>query len=164
MTTTTSSPIVFVVWERRPAVLVGGKAFAVLKPGGPWVSVDELDVAHTAAVMPEAAWREYFYVNTTSSDRLVARLIAGLSAEGIAYGQRCEWIAGYPQATEAEVQILIDAEKKACSPPCSLAHARLVLADNVYAFRPALNSPFDRSRNFWAAFHHWRPSGEPRSL
>jgi hypothetical protein len=164
MTSTTLLPIVFVVWDRRPAALVGGKAFAELKPGAAWVQVDEFDVGHTGAVLPEAAWREYFYVSTTSSDRLVARLIAGLSREGIAYGQRCEWMAGYPKATEAEIQTLIDAEKRAGSPPRSLAHARLILADNVYAFRPASDSPFDRSGNFWPAFLHWKPSGEPRGL
>ena len=54
--------------------MVAGKALAVLKPVGPWVPVDRDDVFHTAAVLPEAAWREYFYVNTTSSDRLVRGL------------------------------------------------------------------------------------------
>jgi hypothetical protein len=35
-------------------------AFAVLIPNGPWEKVDELDVAHTAGVMTEEAWRAKF--------------------------------------------------------------------------------------------------------
>jgi hypothetical protein len=58
-TTTTTSPL-FVNWDRRPAVLIGDKAFAVLTPGGCWVSVDRDDVFHTAGVMSEAAWRKTF--------------------------------------------------------------------------------------------------------
>jgi len=50
----------FVNWDNRPAVLDGNKAFAVLRPGGPWVSVDRDDVWATAGVMSEAAWRKRF--------------------------------------------------------------------------------------------------------
>ena len=32
--------LVFVDWDHRPAVLVGDKAFAVLRPGAAWVPVD----------------------------------------------------------------------------------------------------------------------------
>jgi hypothetical protein len=49
----------FVDWDHRPAVLVGDEAFAVLRPGAPWVSVDRDDV-WTAGVLSEAAWRRRF--------------------------------------------------------------------------------------------------------
>jgi hypothetical protein len=54
-----ASPI-FCNWDWRPAVLVGDEAFAVLEPGGPWVSVDEFDVRHTGGVLTEEAWRRTF--------------------------------------------------------------------------------------------------------
>jgi hypothetical protein len=158
--TTTSSPIIFVNWDHRPAVLVGGKAFAVLKPGGPWVPVDRADVFHTAAVMSEAAWLEYFYMTTN------------LSAEGIDRQKRHEWRQGYPKATEAEIQMLFDAEKKNGCPPRDLDHAKLILSDNVWVFTPRFDSPYGQP---WLLVHgerppykpwrgHWRPSGEPSSL
>jgi hypothetical protein len=50
----------FFDWDHRPAVLVGGKAFAVLRPGAAWVSVDEFDVRHTSADLDEVAWRRRF--------------------------------------------------------------------------------------------------------
>jgi hypothetical protein len=50
----------FVDWDHRPAVLVGDEAFAVLRPGTPWVSVDRWDVGHTGGVLSEAAWRRRF--------------------------------------------------------------------------------------------------------
>ena len=50
----------FVDWDHRPAVLIDGKAYAVLGPRDPWCMVDSLDVAHTASVMTEAAWRKEF--------------------------------------------------------------------------------------------------------
>jgi hypothetical protein len=50
----------FADWDHRPAVLLDGKAFAVLRPGGPWVEVDAFDVGHTAGVMSRLAWRERF--------------------------------------------------------------------------------------------------------
>jgi hypothetical protein len=50
----------FCNWDNRPAVLVGDEAFAVLRPGEPWVSVDRCDVGHTAGVMSEKAWRRRF--------------------------------------------------------------------------------------------------------
>jgi hypothetical protein len=54
------SPIKFLNWAYRPAVLVGDEAFAVLRPGEPWVSVDRDDVWFTAGVMTEEAWRRAF--------------------------------------------------------------------------------------------------------
>jgi hypothetical protein len=41
-------------------VLVGDEAFAVLRPGEPWVSVDRDDVWFTSRVMTEEAWRRTF--------------------------------------------------------------------------------------------------------
>lgn len=52
----------FVNWDWRPAVLLKSpeRAFAVLEPSGPWVEVDERDVAESAGVMREEAWRSKF--------------------------------------------------------------------------------------------------------
>jgi hypothetical protein len=50
----------FCDWDDRPAVMVGREAFAVLRPGWPWVSVDRDDVRETAGVMSEFAWRSKF--------------------------------------------------------------------------------------------------------
>ncbi|BBF92453.1 hypothetical protein [Blastochloris tepida] len=52
----------FVDWDWRPAVLSdkASSAFAMLEPRGPWVQVDAADVAYTAGVMSEAAWRAKF--------------------------------------------------------------------------------------------------------
>jgi hypothetical protein len=47
-------------WDNRPAVLVGGKAFAVLAPKGAWVSVDRSDVFNTGVALSEDAWRKRF--------------------------------------------------------------------------------------------------------
>jgi hypothetical protein len=52
--------IKFVNWDYRPAILVGDEAFAVLRPGTPWVSADRKDVFHTSAVMSEDHWRKTF--------------------------------------------------------------------------------------------------------
>jgi hypothetical protein len=56
-----SKPLLtFVDWHRRPAVLTPrNEAFAVLKPGGPWVSVDGSDVFHTGVVRSESHWRGF---------------------------------------------------------------------------------------------------------
>ena len=54
------APIRFCDWDRRPALLVGDKAFAVLGRGEPWVPVDVDDVRETAGVMSERAWRRMF--------------------------------------------------------------------------------------------------------
>jgi hypothetical protein len=59
-TTTTTSPLVFCNWDFRPAILVGDKAFAVLKPGEPWTEVDRDDVGYTSAEFSEQHWRRYF--------------------------------------------------------------------------------------------------------
>jgi|SRR6267378_1679228 len=97
------------------------------------------------------------------SNRIIARMIAGLSEEGLAYGRRCEYEQGYPFASDEQIQTLVDAEAKAGGPPHDLDHAALILADNIFAFRPVRGSPFDRSRNLWRAFDHW-PRPEPGRL
>lgn len=51
----------FVNWDWRPAVLVGGRAFALLAPGGSWEEVDAIDVRLTGYAVPdEATFRATF--------------------------------------------------------------------------------------------------------
>jgi hypothetical protein len=50
----------FFDWDHRPAVLVGGKAFAVLRPGAAWILVDEFDVRQTSADLELEVWRKRF--------------------------------------------------------------------------------------------------------
>lgn len=46
---------VFCDWDSRPAVAFSStEALALLEPGGPWVSVDALDVAWAGAVLGSA--------------------------------------------------------------------------------------------------------------
>jgi hypothetical protein len=54
--------IQFVNWGHRPAVLVSGKAFAVLAQGAPgvWKSVDRSAVIGRGLFMTERAWRRMF--------------------------------------------------------------------------------------------------------
>jgi len=105
-------------------------------------------------------------------DRLIAAFIAGLSAKGIDRQCRDEFRQGYPKATEAEIWMLFDANKKAGSPPDSLEHAKLILSDNIWVFTPRFDSPYGQP---WLLIHgerppykpwagRWRPSGEPSSL
>ena len=57
------SDLTFCDWDGRPAVLTpwpSRAAFAVLVPNGFWEKVDEADVAGTAGVLPESAWRSKF--------------------------------------------------------------------------------------------------------
>ena len=110
-------------------------------------------------------------MSATTSDRIVAAMIANLSEEGLAYGRLCEYRQGYPKATEAEIQMLVDAENKAGYPPRNLAHAKTILSDNVWVFTPYGRAKSLGRHDFeppafkpWAAFHYWRPSGQPRSL
>jgi hypothetical protein len=67
-------------------------------------------------------------------DRLVKWVLSNPSAEGIDRQTKHEFRQGYPKATEAEIQMLFDANKKAGSPPRSLARAKLILSDNVWVF------------------------------
>ena len=54
--------LTFCNWDWRPAVLLKSplRAFAVLDRNEDWTEVDALDVFTTAAVWPEARWREAF--------------------------------------------------------------------------------------------------------
>jgi hypothetical protein len=63
----------------------------------------------------------------TTADRIVKVVIANLSGEGIDRQTLHEYRQGYPEATEAEIQMLFEAEKKYGSPAHSLAHARKIL-------------------------------------
>ncbi len=54
--------VAWVDWETRPAVLLSdGRAFAVLKDGGPWVAVDPGEVAdESGRMLPEARFAARF--------------------------------------------------------------------------------------------------------
>lgn len=154
--TTTTSRIGFVDWDHRPAILVGDKAFAILKPGGAWTAVDRDDVWYTAALMSETAWRKRFSIRkgTMISDEALKHILTSFSVEGI-YRQIKHEMRQEKRATEEEIELLFRANKKAAWPPCSLEHATSILADNVYAFRPAYDSPFAKSGTTWHALKHW---------
>jgi hypothetical protein len=102
------SPMKFVDWDHRPAVLVGDTAFAVLRPGGPWASVDRDDVWYTGGVMSEAAWRERFqgyfgpldlsliglaraHIQYVNWDHRPAVLVGGKAFAGLAQGAPGVW-------------------------------------------------------------------------
>jgi hypothetical protein len=79
-------------------------------------------------------------------DRLAKWILGNLSKEGLAYSRRCEYIKGYPGATEAQIDLLMAAEKKNGSVPWNLLHAREIMTrDNLWAFVPPWNSPFGGS-------------------
>jgi hypothetical protein len=87
-------------------------------------------------------------------DRLAARFIAGLSKESLAYGRRCEYVKGYPGASEAEIDLLMAAERKNGSVPWNMVHAKEIMArDNIYAFRPCSAPPFGRAGIEWRQPH-----------
>jgi hypothetical protein len=79
-------------------------------------------------------------------DSLIARFLSNLSKEGIERQTRHEFRQGRPHLTEAEVEIMFQAGKKAAWPPWSLEHAKLILSDNVWVFTPAWDSPYGGSR------------------
>jgi hypothetical protein len=101
-------------------------------------------------------------------DRLIAAFLANLN--DIDRHREHEFRQGYPKATDAEIKMLCDADKKAAYPPRSIEHARLILSDNVWVFEPAHDSPYGGSRYsrhdlagrppyrpFCAFRDHWRP-------
>ena len=163
----------FVDWDHRPAVLVGNKAFAVLRPGTAWVSVDRDDVYNTGAEQSEGVWRKRFLgkfgkldlsesmggshrprikedmnKTTMTGDRFIAAFLDDLSKEGLIHGSPAQYRRGYPKASDDEVQMLFDAGKKAGAVPHNLEHAKLIMSDNVFAFTGQGTKRFD-------AFHHW---------
>jgi hypothetical protein len=60
---------------------------------------------------------------------------------------RDQYRFGYPNATPAEINMLLAAEKKnGGTPPSNLGHAKIILSDNVWIFKPRRRSPFGRDR------------------
>jgi hypothetical protein len=52
-------------WDVRPAVLLSpARAVAILEPGGTWVEVDGLDVAHTGRPVASAEALERLFAST----------------------------------------------------------------------------------------------------
>jgi hypothetical protein len=96
-------------------------------------------------------------MTTDKSDghnRLVAAFLANLN--NIDAHREHEFRQGYPKASDAEIKMLCDADKKAAYPPHSLAHAKLILSDNVWVFTPASDSPHWRAGTL-AGYDNWRP-------
>jgi hypothetical protein len=52
--------VTFLNWRRRPAVVTGTHAFAILWAGETWTAVDRSAVMESGAQMSEAAWRLTF--------------------------------------------------------------------------------------------------------
>jgi hypothetical protein len=67
----------------------------------------------------------------------VEHFVAALSADGLKANSRAEFRLGYPKATEAELNILVEAEEKAGHPPSSIAQAKKILPDGQPP-RPAM--------------------------
>ena len=103
---------------------------------------------------------------TTTSDRFIAAFLDELSRDGLEHrdkDRRAEFRRGYPKASEAVIQMLLDAGEKAGAVPHNLDHAKLILSDSVFAFTPANDSPYGRDAKRFAAFHHW-PVPDKRSF
>src|SRR5882757_10431590 len=101
-----------------------------------------------------------------TGDRFIEAFLDGLAGEGLKHGnkaRRAEYRRGYPRASEAEIQMLLDAGNKAGAVPHNLEHAKLILSDNVFAFTPAHDSPYGRDAKRFAAFQHW-PVPDKRSF
>jgi hypothetical protein len=179
-TTTTSPKILFVNYDWRPAILCGGKAYVVFRPGEPWVEWDYFDISQTGALMDdETHWRRYFAregyyrlnvdawrpivqdnipqdkplprkkdfdeaavrmvaaqkVRATerskrsnmASPELIKHMLANLSAESIERQHRHEYHQGHPHLTEAEIDLMMAAEKKQNRAPASIEEAKRVL-------------------------------------
>jgi hypothetical protein len=95
---------------------------------------------------------------TMTGDRFIEAFLNGLAGEGLKHGnkdRRTEYRRGNPHASEAEIQMLLDAGEKAGAVPHNLDHARLILSDSVFVFTPAPDSPYGRDAKRFAAFHHW---------
>jgi len=93
-----------------------------------------------------------------TGDRFIEAFLDGLAGEGLKHGnkaRRAEYRRGYPHASDAEIQMLLDAGNKAGAVPHNLEHAKLILSDNVFAYTPAGDSPYGRRTKRFAAFHYW---------
>ena len=79
---------------------------------------------------------------------------------------RDQYRFGYPNATEPEIEILLAAEQKnGGTPPSSLEHAKIILSNRVWIFKPRRRSPFGRDRAEGKYFPtrpvHWRQHHRP---
>jgi hypothetical protein len=87
-------------------------------------------------------------------DRLVKAFLGDLSAEEMDTQRRREYRQGYPKATAAEIQLLMDADDKAGYPPQGLGHARYIMRSSVGARLPAPTAKdFDDAVREIAATH-----------
>jgi hypothetical protein len=119
----------FVNWDNRPAVLCGDQAFAILRPGGGWKSVDSFDVGQTSALMDPAAWHQFFFGRRrTMAPDVIKALLPNLPPATID-GQmmRRAYRAMHPRLTEAELDLMAAAEQKEGHPPRSIGYALDVL-------------------------------------
>jgi hypothetical protein len=145
--------------RRAPLLYLHSRVFPVVRPSI-FVANNYLECEGTTTTTT---------TNNNNNDRLAA-FIAGLSKESIDRQKKHEWRQGYTLATDEEIKLLFDADKKAGYPPWSLAHARRIMADNVWVFAPNHNSPYARADRYlplepdrppfkvWAAFRdHWKP-------
>ena len=70
-------------------------------------------------------------------DRLVKAFLDGPWGEELDRQRRREYRQGYPKATEAEIQLLMDADDKAGYPPQGLGHARYIMRTSAGSRLPA---------------------------
>jgi hypothetical protein len=88
-----------------------------------------------------------------TNPELAARFVEALSAENIEKQRRHEYHQGHPTLTEAELDIMMAADKKHGRPMGSLAQAKKVLADpppGTGILRPGLVRPTgERLRTLW---------------
>jgi hypothetical protein len=64
-----------------------------------------------------------------TGDRFIEAFLDGLSVEGLKHrdkDRRAEFRRGYPRASKAEIQMLLDAGNKAGTVPHNLEHAKLM--------------------------------------
>ena len=109
--------------------------------------------------------KEHLNKTAMTGDRFIEAFLDGLAGEGLKHGnkaRRAEYRRGYPHASGAEIQMLLDAGEKVGAVPHNLDLARLILSDSVFVFTPAPDSPYGRDAKRFAAFHHW-PVPDKRS-
>ena len=66
----------------------------------------------------------------TTHDRIVERVLAGLSKEGLKRHRRDEYRQGNPKATEAELDLMMAADEKSGNAMGSLAQAKKVMGNS----------------------------------
>jgi hypothetical protein len=92
--------------------------------------------------------------NKTISE-FIAEFLDDLSKEGLIHGTPAEYRRGFPNASDEEIQLLFDAGKKSGAMPYNLAHARLIMSDNVFALTAAPGSPHGRGAKRFSSLDHW---------